>query len=82
MCRKESFFLSPILAVEEGVVVLSTLGTLYEIPITVNGFVVLGKALEAMPKLTQHIELTVDLSIQKYIAAVKTMKALSTTVVT
>ena len=62
--------------------VLSTLGTLYEIPITVNGFMVLGKAFKAMPKLTQHIELTVDLSIQKYIAAVKTMKALSTTVVT
>ena len=62
--------------------VLSTLGTLYEIPITVNGFVVLGKALEAMPKLAQHIELTVNLSIQKYVAAFKTVETLSATVVT
>ena len=62
--------------------VLSTLGALYEIPITVNGFVVLGKAFKAMPKLTQHIELMVDLSIQKYVAAIKAVDALSTTVVT
>ena len=62
--------------------VFPTLGTLNQIPVTVDGFVILGKAFEAMPKLTQHIELTVDLSIQKYVAAVKTVKALSTTVVT
>ena len=67
---------------EVGVVVFPTFGTLNQIPITVDGFVILGKAFEAMPKLTQHVKLSVDFGIQKHIATIQSMEALAATVVT